>query len=261
MLRSNLPVILHLAREELVERHSGSLLGRTWTVISPIIQIMIFILVFSKIMGAKLEGFGAEIDQYSYSIYLVCGILPWMAFSKSLERISNLFDEKRGLISKINLSLKALPCSVLVAETVIFLIGMFFFSLFLLSIGFKPGLTWLLIAPLFVLQMLLAYGAGLLLAILAVYIKDVKETIAIGLQLGFWCTPIVYVLEILPDWAVSAMQLNPMYLLISAYRDSLLYHQVPDLHSILALSFLALLLFTGAFWLLRKTERDLRDIL
>jgi lipopolysaccharide transport system permease protein len=258
---SNLHLIMHLAREELIERHSGSLLGRTWTVISPIIQIMIFILVFSKIMGAKLEGFGAEIDQYSYSIYLVCGILPWMAFSKSIERISNLFDEKRGLISKINLSLKALPCSVLVAETVIFLIGMFFFMLFLLWIDFQPALTWLLVLPLFLLQLVIAYGLGLFLAVLAVYLKDVKETIAIGLQLGFWCTPIVYVLEILPQWAVEWMQLNPVFVLINTYRDCLLYKQLPNSGDLLSLLFLAVMLLALSAWLLKKTERDLRDML
>ncbi len=258
---SNLHLIMHLAREELIERHSGSLLGRTWTVISPIIQIMIFILVFSKIMGAKLEGFGAEIDQYSYSIYLVCGILPWMAFSKSIERISNLFDEKRGLISKINLSLKVLPCSVLLAETVIFLIGMFFFMLFLLWIDFQPALTWFLVLPLFLLQLVIAYGLGLFLAVLAVYLKDVKETIAIGLQLGFWCTPIVYVLEILPQWAIEWMQLNPVFVLINTYRDCLLYKQLPNGGDLLSLLFLAVMLLAVSAWLLKKTERDLRDML
>ena len=112
-LRSSLPVILHLTRQDLIDRHSGSLLGAAWTFIAPLVNILVFVLVFSRIMGAKLEGFGAEIDQYSYSIYLICGVLAWSAFANSLGRITNLYKDQSHLVTKVNVSLLALPLAIL----------------------------------------------------------------------------------------------------------------------------------------------------
>ena len=88
------------------------MLGRLWTLLSPLINIMVFVLIFSAIMGARLEGFGADVERFTYSIYLISGILAWTAFAKSLSAITNLFIERAGMITKINTSLAALPLSV-----------------------------------------------------------------------------------------------------------------------------------------------------
>lgn len=255
----SLPLVRQLAKQELVDRHKGSLLGTAWTLIGPLVTILVFVLVFSRIMGARLEGFGAQIDQYTYSIYLICGILPWMAFAKCLERITNLFVAQAHLITKVRLSLKALPLSVLLAESVTHLIGMAIFALFLLLVGYAFSPWWLALPLVFALQCAFLYGLGLCLAILASYLKDIRETVAVSLQLWFWVTPIVYVVDILPEWIQGWLALNPMFHIVGAYRELIMRQQLPDLTGLLGLAGITLALIWLAFWLLARTERDLRD--
>lgn len=257
----SLPLILHLTRQDLIERHTGSLLGGAWTFVSPLINILVFVLVFSSIMGAKLEGFGAEIDQYAYSIYLICGMLAWIAFSNSLGRITRLFKEHGHMVTKINVSLLSLPLAVLLTETVVYVIGMGFFAGFLLLVDFPLSGYWLLIPLVYLLQCVFIYALGLTLAILAVYLKDIQEVVTVVLQVWFWVTPIVYVLEILPAWVQWGMQFNPAFVLVDAYRSLVMRHQLPELLPITLFALLAFGLLAISLWLLNRTERDLRDCL
>lgn len=259
--QQHLPLILLLTRQELIDRHKGSLLGRTWTVIAPLINILVFVLIFSTIMGAKLEGFGAQIDQYTYSIYLISGILAWTAFAKSLSAITNTFIDRAGMITKINTSLKALPLSTLLAETVIYALGMVFFVVFLLLVGFPITSLWLGVPLVLALQLAFTYALGLLLATLAVYLKDIREGVAVLLPVWFWLTPVVYVEGIIPPWALSIIRINPLFQLIHAYRELILYQRLPALPGLLGVALVTLMLFIAAFWLLGRTERDLRDAL
>lgn len=257
----SLPLIVHLTRQDLIERHSGSILGGAWTFVSPLVNILVFVLVFSSIMGAKLEGFGAEIDQFAYSIYLICGMLAWIAFSNSLGRISKLFKEHGHLVTKVNVSLASLPLSVLLTETVVYVIGMGFFIGFLLLVDYPLSAYWLLIPVVYALQCLFVYALGLTLAILAVYLKDIQEVVTVILQVWFWVTPIVYVLEILPGWVQWGMQFNPAFVLVDAYRSLIMRHQLPDLLPLALFGVVAVGFLLLGLWLLGRTERDLRDCL
>tara|TARA_R110001599_G_scaffold60939_3_gene169247 strand:- start:5350 stop:6252 length:903 start_codon:yes stop_codon:yes gene_type:complete len=260
-IRHSLPLILHLSRQDLVERHTGSVLGATWTFVSPLINILVFVLVFSSIMGAKLEGFGAEIDQYAYSIYLICGMLAWISFANSLGRITNLFKDQSHLVTKVNVSLLALPLSVLLTETVIYIIGMVFFVGFLLLVDFPLSPYWIFVPVIYALQCLFVYALGITLAVLAVYLKDIKEVVTVVLQVWFWVTPIVYVMEILPVWVQGGMQFNPAFVLVDAYRSLIMRQQLPDLLPISMFAIAAFGLLALGLWLLGRTERDLRDCL
>lgn len=259
--RQHLPLIILLTRQELVDRHKGSVLGRVWTLLSPLINILVFVLIFSAIMGARLEGFGAEVERFTYSIYLISGILAWTAFAKSLSAITNIFIERAGMITKINTSLAALPISVLLAEVVVYLISMVFFALFLIMIGFPIDWHWLVIPLVLLLQLTFTYALGFSLAILAVYLKDIREGVAVLLPVWFWLTPIVYVDDIIPGWALGLISLNPMFQFIDAYRELILYQRLPGIAGLATMLVVTVGLLYAAFWLLKRTERDLRDSL
>lgn len=259
--RQHLPLILLLTRQELVDRHKGSVLGKIWTLLSPLINILVFVLIFSAIMGARLEGFGAEVERFTYSIYLISGILAWTAFAKSLNTITNLFIERAGMITKINTSLAALPLSVLLAEVVVYVISMLFFALFLIMIGFPIDPHWLGVPFILALQLTFTYALGFSLAILAVYLKDIREAVAVLLPVWFWLTPIVYVDDIIPNWALGLISVNPMFQFIDAYRELILYQRLPGMTGLVIMLVITLGLLYVAFWLLKRTERDLRDSL
>lgn len=257
----NWNLILNFTRQDLIDRHSASMLGAAWTFILPLINILIFTLVFSNIMGMRLGGLGQELGRWGYSVYLVSGLLAWNCFAATLTRITQVFHEKAHLIGKVRMSLWSLPLYVVLSETVHYLIATSFFMIFLLAIGFE--FTWHLLwwVPIFLCQQLMAYALGITCAILSVFMRDIKEIVGVVTQLWFWLTPIVYVAVILPVTVQNFMMLNPFYQLASAYRAALIAGQTPNFTALstLALSSLALLLL--AIWAGRKLERDIRDFL
>ena len=255
----NISLLLRFTRQDLLDRYSASLLGGAWTLINPLVQILIYTLIFSRIMGARLQGVAT--GEYSYSIYLVSAMLAWVAFSNTITRITTIYQDKAGLIGKVNLSLRALPLYILVSETLVFLIGMSLFAGFLLLVDFPVTAAWFWLAPVYLTQQLLAYSLGFGAAILAVFIRDLAELMRITVQLWFWLTPIVYVLEILPAGARTILAWNPMTCFVAAHRAAILYAETPDLAALGKLLLLGLALLALALYAFRRLEKEMRDFI
>jgi lipopolysaccharide transport system permease protein len=257
----NTALILNFARQDLKDRYAGSMLGGLWSFIMPLINILIFALVFSNVMGAKLESFGVDFAKYGYSIYLISGILAWNAFAATVVRVTNIFHEKRTLIGKVNMSLRSLPLYILITETFIFTVSFSFFTLFLIMIDFPVNPYWLLMPLLYMAQQLFAYALGFVLAILSVFIQDIKELTGVLMQLWFWLTPIVYVVNILPESIRVYYDLNPMVHFIEAWRSIIIEGQLPNLLPLAVLFVIAVALLCAGFWLMHRLERDIRDFI
>jgi lipopolysaccharide transport system permease protein len=237
------------------------MLGGSWSFIMPLVNIIIFVFVFSKIMGARLEILGGEFSEYTYSIYLVSGILAWTAFANTVSRVTNVFQEKSGLIGKVNMSLSLLPVYIVFTETIIFLISLFFFFIFMLAIDFPFSKHMFWLPLIYMVQQIFAYALGFFCAIFSVFFKDIKELVTVGLQLWFWLTPIVYVVSILPENYITFFMMNPVYHLMEAYRDVVLYQRAPEGDAIFIISLLSIgFLLLGLFFF-RKLERDIRDFI
>ena len=83
-----LALIWNFTRQDLKDRYAGSILGTFWAFLGPLSNILMFTLIFSQIMGAKLAAFGGEFEHFAYSIYLVAGMVPWLAFAICLANAS-----------------------------------------------------------------------------------------------------------------------------------------------------------------------------
>ena len=146
-------------------------------------------------------------------------------------------------------------------ETIVYLISMGFFVIFLLLIDFSWSISWLWLPFVFLIQQILAYGLGLLFAILSVFLRDVKEIVNVGIQFWFWLTPIVYVSSIIPENFRAIFLLNPIYHTTKAYRDILILGQGPDLVVLGSIAMLGVGLLLSGLYLGKYLERDIRDFL
>ncbi|ASP37512.1 ABC transporter permease [Bacterioplanes sanyensis] len=258
----NRSLLLQFTRQDLVDRHAGSSLGALWTLLLPLSQILIFSLVFSKIMGMKLHSMGmGPASEYSYSIYLIAGLLPWLAFANTINRCAGVYQEKAGLISKVQLSLMGLPLYIPVSESVLYAIGMSFFAIFLLAVGFPISWQWLWLPLLFALVMLVAFTVGLASAILNVFIRDTRELVGLVMQIAFWATPIVYVADMIDVSWHWLFDVNPMFHLISAFRRVIVEGQAPDALPLLMIAAVTALLLGCTVMVGRRLERDIRDFI
>lgn len=254
-------LFINFIKQDLFDRYSGSILGGCWAFIMPLVNIMIFVLVFSKIMGARLELFGQAFSEYNYSIYLVTGIVAWTALANTISRVTTVFSDKSSLIGKVNISLAVLPLYIVCTEMIIFIISYAFFMAFILLIDFPISLHIVLIPLVFLVQQLMAYAIGFVCAVLGVFLKDIKELVSVLLQLWFWLTPIVYVVTILPESVRAYFMVNPVFHIMEAYRDLLMYQRLPDIEALMYITMGSLVLMVTGIVLLKKLERDIRDMI
>lgn len=251
-----MPLLWELARRDLWERYSGSSLGALWSIIYPLVTIIIYLVIFSGIMGAKLPG---SSNIYSYGIYLVAGVVPWTAFASTVMRASTVYLDKRNVLSKIKIDLNCFPLYIVISESLICTITFTIFFVFLFISGYLFTPLILLIPVIFLLQQLFAYALGSICGIFVVFIRDLKEVISVIFQFWFWLTPIVYVYNILPAFVQPFQAINPAYWFISGYQRILSYQEMPDLLFLFFLFVTAVILILIKIKLMRMLERDIRD--
>lgn len=211
-------------------KYQGSVLGAAWTLLNPLAMILIYTLVFSQVMGARLPALDSP---FAYAIYVCAGLLTWALFQDVITRSVNLFTAHANLITKVAFPTSSLVMIVVCVALLDFALIFATFLLLLAVTGTLPGLVLSALLPLLLLQLGLSAGLGLLAAVLQVFFRDVSHVTAISLRLWFWLTPIVYPVTILPDWVRFWVQgLNPMTALVDGYQRILLLHQWPDWSSL-----------------------------
>lgn len=256
--REALSTMLLFARQELVDRQRGQLLGVAWLIIHPLCLIVVFSTVFSHLMHARL---GANGSPYAYTVYLIGGMLAWNLFANTLARLSTVYSSRAHLIRKVPVSLGLMPLHVLAVELVVYAISTALYAGYLLVIGFPFTAAWLALPVVIVLLGAFAYGIGIVLGMLEVFLPDARNIVTVALQFGFWMTPVVYLPEILPPWARGLLSLNPVYWAVDAVHVIVLGGQLPAPAPLLALALLAAALLWCARWMKRRLERELRDLL
>lgn len=248
--------ILGSVRREFQAKYSNSLLGAAWTVINPLAMIVVYTVVFSQIMRAKLPGVDS---QFAYSIYLCAGVLTWTFFSETVSRAQNVFLENANLLKKISFPRLCLPVIVVANASLNFAIIFGLFTIFLIASGSFPGWVYLAMFPLLLIQILFSVGLGITLGVLNVFFRDVGQLFGVVLQFWFWLTPVVYPINILPVIVRDALRYNPMTNLITSYQGILVNGQWPDWSTLWPLTMLALLLCFWGMHLFRKHAGEIAD--
>jgi len=218
--------ILSSVRREIQLKYQNSLLGAVWTILNPLSMIVIYTVIFSQVMQARLPN---SDGYYAYSIYLCAGIIAWGLFSEVVLRLQNLFLEHANILKKLSFPRLSLPIIVVLTALLNFAIIAALFMIFLLWSGVLPGSTILFVIPILIIQLTFSIGLGISLAVLNVFFRDIGHLFTIIMQFWFWLTPIVYPVSILPEAIrTTLMIINPMAPIISAYQMIFVHAKQPD---------------------------------
>jgi len=248
--------ILGSVKREFQEKYRNSLLGAAWLVINPLAMIIVYTVIFSQVMKARLEGVDST---FAFSIYLCAGVLTWGFFADIVGRAQNVFLGHANLLKKLSFPRLCLPVIVVVNAGINFAIIFGLFSAFLLITGNFPGWAYLALIPLLVIQVAFAIGLGITLGVLNVFFRDVGQLFGVVLQFWFWFTPIIYPVTILPESVRSLMAFNPMADLMTAYQTILVKGQWPEWQSLWLVTLLAALLCGLGIRLFRKHVGEMVD--
>lgn len=243
---------------EFRSRFARSRFGALWMVFHPLAQVLIYALILSRIMKAKLPGIES---QYAYPIYLLAGITAWTLFAEIVTRLLTTFIDNGNLLKKLAFPKLTLPLVSIGAAFVNFTLllvsvyGVFFI------LGHHPHHTLVALIPLILLTMILGTGIGLTLGILNIFIRDIGQITGIVLQFWFWLTPIVYIPCIVPEKYRWILEVNPLTPLVESFHKVLVYDLPPRWQDLAYPIVFALATCSLAAWLFFKSKEEMTDVL
>lgn len=243
-------------KREFQLRYRNSLLGASWAILNPLAMMLVYTVIFSQVMQARLPGANTP---YAYSIFLMCGLLPWGLLTDIVSRGPSLFLDQANLIKKMQFPKLALLLIAVASSIINFAIIFSLFLLFLILSGQFPGWIILTMLPVLVLQITLAASLCLLLAVLNVFFRDVAPLTTIALQFGFWLTPIVYSIQMVPPRYQAYLALNPFTAIFEAYHAIFIGQHAPQWSSLLGVGLLTLILLALAAYLFQKRSPEMVD--
>ena len=250
--------ILSSIKTEFKTRFARSKFGAVWLILHPLSMVLIYALILSQIMTAKMP---AVSTQYAYPVYILSGIVGWTLFTEILGRSLTVFIDNGNLLKKMAFPKLTLPLITLGSSLANF--SLLFITMFVVFgvLGHLPynALHWL---PLLVaITVALALGIGLFFGVLNVFIRDVGQVLTITLQFWFWLTPIVYMASIVPEKYHWLLMLNPMTAVTMGFQHVLLYDKAPDLDILIYPSVFAAVSLVLAAIIFIKASEEMADVL
>lgn len=216
-------LLFFLAWRDVKVRYKQTLLGAAWAILQPLLMMMVFTIIFSRMAEVSSGGF-------PYPLFVVAGLLPWTFFANALTSAGNSVVGSERLITKIYFPRLAVPFASVGAALVDFAFAFGLMIVLMTYYGMVPGAGILLAPVFFALIVILALGIGTALAALNVAYRDFRYAMPFLIQLWMFGTPTVYMQpaertpEELLHWLVF---LNPMTSLIGSFRASLLGGAMP----------------------------------
>lgn len=248
--------ILGTVKREFQSKYRNSLFGVTWMIVNPLAQILVYTVIFSRIMHARLPGIEGT---FGYSIHLCAGLLTWGLFAEISNRSVGMFLGNANLLKKLNFPRLCLPITVVLSSLLNFVIVFGLFTIFLLATGNFPGFAYLALVPLLVLLVVFATGMGMILGVLNVFFRDVGQLFSIVIMFWFWLTPIIYPLSILPERVQPLMTLNPMAALIGQFQSILVLGAWPKWEVLIYPAGVAIILCLLGLRLFRRHAGEMVD--
>ena len=233
-------------KKDIRGKYKASFLGVLWSFINPLLQVVVYWIVFPYIMRVQTDN---------YLIFLICGIIPWTWFTTSITNGTTCITNNANLIKKVYFPREILPISIVTSGLINFLISCLIIVLFVLFGG--VGLSWhLIFLPLVIIvQYIISLSLVFLLSAFNVYVKDVEYMVVFLLNLFFYATPILYSSEMFSGWFAWVFKLNPLAHLINAYRDIFYVHQVPQILNLLILLVGGLIVLILCYIVFKKLEK------
>jgi lipopolysaccharide transport system permease protein len=250
--------VISSIRNELKSRFARSKLGGLWVIVNPLSQVLIYALILSNVLAAKMPGVDST---YGYAIYLMAGLLAWSLFVEIITRCLNLFIVQGNLMKKMSFPRITLPCIVTGSCLLNYILLFAAMLVIFVLLGHQFSLVMLWLLPLTLIVVALALGIGLTLGILNVFLRDIGQVVPIILQVWFWFTPIVYPESIIPENYRHLMNLNPMYAIVSAYHKVLVFNEVPQVLGIAIVSVVAVALLLLSLFVFSRANAEMVDVL
>lgn len=238
-------LIAALTARDLKARYRGSILGFFWSLANPLLLLGVYTLVFTRFFPQQVVK--------PYPLFLFAGILPWTFFSAAILESTVSISANAGLIKKVMFPAEALPLVVVLSHLVHFALAipilLIATLIFVLMGQATMSVTILLVPVLMIVQTFFVAGIAMTVSSASVLFRDLRDIITNLMQLGFFITPIIYLIDRIDSRALRALlRLNPMTPFVIGYQHILFFGTLPSLSdTLLMLAYAFVSIATGFF--------------
>lgn len=244
-------MIYSLVRKDLRGRYKGSVLGFLWTFINPLLQLVVYTLVFSVIMRSGHD---------QYYIYLFVALVPWIFFSSCVTGGSSSILMNKDMIKKIYFPREIMPISYVTSAFVNMLFSFIVIFGVLIVSGFGINPVALLFLPIImIVEYILCLGIALIASAITVYFRDLEYILGIVSMAWTYLTPVMYGIEDVPEKLQPFLNMNPMTPIVVAYRDILYYKHIPHVSTLIWAFVLGVAIVVIGYVLFRKLQRGFAE--
>lgn len=243
-------LVLALVARELKVRYRRSAIGFLWTMLQPLLMMLVLQVVFSSVFRMRLD-FG------NYPVYALAGLLFWNFFSQSIVASMNSLKGNAPLLRKLPIPKEVFPLATVLSGIINLCLALVPLFLILFITG-HPLTTALFFLPVSILLAgLFTLGAGLLLSPLSVFFSDVVEMVGVALSILMYMTPVIYPMKILEGSKyLPLVRFNPIRSIMEVFRDPIYQGEIPPLTHLAVCTGIALGAFAiGAFVFRRSSDR------
>jgi lipopolysaccharide transport system permease protein len=222
-------LLAELVRRDLSARYRGSRLGILWSLLNPLVYMVVYSIVFSQFIRFPIQG-------AAYPVFLLSGLLAWNFFSQALIASVNSILGNASVVKKVAFPWVLLTLSAVVAAFINYLISLVLLVPVVLIFKAPLGVPLLTLPVLILITLALTLGLGLLVAAGNVYFRDIEYLLNIVLQVGFFLTPIIYSLDLVTTKAgqgfkgqifYTVLRVNPMAWIAIGFQDVIAFNRMP----------------------------------
>lgn len=216
----NKKLIVRLAINDFKTKYAGSYLGITWAFVQPTVTILVYWFVFQVAFGS------APVDNCPFVLWLIAGLIPWFFFSDAWNGGATAFIDYSYLVKKVVFQIEILPFVKVMSALFVHLVFLGVMIVIYVCNGYYPSLYWLQLIYYSVCLFIFNLAMSYITSAIMVFFKDLSQFINILLQVGVWLTPIMWDINRITSPIVrTILSLNPMYYIVSGYRETLITHQ------------------------------------
>ena len=232
-------------------RDQGSLLGFFWTLLHPLILLLVLYLLFQQRLGADIPHFG---------VYLLIGIIHWSFFATATGRCVGSLVNRDQLVRNVRFPRELLVLSDVGSILISFVLEIVVLLLFVLFEGLHVRWVWLMIPVIVAIEAIFVSGVALVLASSQVFAQDIERIWSILLRIGFFLVPIFYsTAGIDHGWARTMIEINPLTQIMTFSRDVLIDGSLPSVTWMTYTLAVTSILFLVALWLFNRVEASLAE--
>lgn len=250
-VKQDLRLAFNLLKMNMRDRYLGSSLGSFWAIANPLFMLGLYTFVFGFVLKVRLPGADTTL---AYVVWLISGYGPWLATVEALSAATGSVVGAAGMVKNMAFKTELVPIAATLVGMVSLVVSIAFLFVLLVAAGNLPSWHVIWLPLIIILQFFLIVAIGLWLSALNVFFRDLSVVLPNLLTIMMFATPIFYPLDAMPVVVQKLSLANPFYLISTAYRDAMLYHQSPGTWHMLYVFVLALVLFWGGLKAFRRAK-------